>query len=207
MSTARGFLPLAAAAILLVAGPAAAQGWEIPVTDRFSGTVTIGVEEWRAFVIRLAGSDTLGLSVVVTAGGPVDVYFLDQVSYSDYLSPNAPSFSYFVSGTREDTRSFSASVSSPGDGTFYTVVDNANTTQSGATAVAPVTVDVSLERRPFPIAIVAIGAVGVAAAIIIALVLWVRARRRRAPPAGPPPPFPPQSPPPEPPGPGPPTDR
>lgn len=172
--------------------PLAAAQMESMMGPTMSETLTLPAGEYKAYGASLSPSTPLTFSVRVTSGGAVDVYMFDATGYADYKDPMATTFQYYVSGTEENTMSFSGTFRPTSTQTYYMVVDNAPISSTGAMGTNSVTVDVSASYgapgiSPFVWVGLAVAVVIVVAVVVV--VLSIRRKRRQAaqaPPAPPP---------------------
>ncbi len=177
-----------------------------PVTGPVNETATIAANDYLAYQVRLNGSEDVHYTIHVTMGGLIDIFVMDDFNYRRYA--NATSFQYYNGASDLNTRNFIGFYGNSGGGVFYIILDNEGFTPS-ATPTGPVTVTVQIstatENLPAWLGYAAAAvAVGVLAVILVLVMRGRRAKRAASltpppmafSPTGPQQPFqPPQGPP------------
>ncbi len=188
--TARALgLLLALAAVAVAAAPPAAAhhtGTVRAVDASISETVPLPEQNFTGYTFLLGSGETIVYDIRVVSGGTIDVYFVLTGGLLNYTNDTAVSFqAYTISeSVRNATGTFDRAT-----GAVTVIVDN--TDRTGAIPTGPVLVSVSLTRNS-PIVLAGIALIGVGAATlgIVALYIWNRRRRTRAGPSWVPPPRP-----------------
>src|SRR3990170_495326 len=175
---------------VLVLVPSVQAGSLTSVSPPHSRTVTIPASDYEAFSVNIATSWSLVVGVVVTSGGNIDVYVTPQTGYNEYTNPSAPSFTFLVSGTQENTRSYNKTLTT--SGLYFIIVDNDFVTESGAQPSGSVTVQMYFGQSTGSF-LLGLAVIAILAIVIIGSAPLPR-RPRKAPPI-PPPLVPPMAPP------------
>ncbi|NOQ53024.1 MAG: hypothetical protein GQ558_00295 [Thermoplasmata archaeon] len=118
--TRRTLIPLAlCVAMLLVAVPVQA--------GEASGEETLDWLDYIDVTIDNNDGDSLSITydVEVTEGVAVNVYFVDQQGYDDYVDPLIANFSYFVSYSVLNTKDAEQDWTWNDKGDFYVIIENA----------------------------------------------------------------------------------
>lgn len=114
-------------------------------TGHFSDGLVLKPGEYKAYIVQLAKGDKMYLTVQLSSGNAVDVYTLESSDYADYKK-EAVSFAMFAEYSKENLKylEYPNWFSPYETGDIVIVIDNANVSLSGATAVDTITANVSL---------------------------------------------------------------
>jgi len=116
---------------LLVASPALA--------EKKKGTETLEWDDYVAVKMELDGTQTISYDVTVTGGVNVNVWFLEQSQYDDYVQTGE--FGYYVLFSTQDTRSASTDFAWTDSGNHYIVIDTINIAGLNETATVEYNVE------------------------------------------------------------------
>jgi len=161
-------------------------GLKVTVTDKIDETVEIPNDDFRAYEVILEMGHKLTWKVDVVEGGDIDIYFVNDEGYHDYIDPTATHFLYFVAYSEEKTTSSDESFIPSKADTYVLILDNKNLTISGAISEGPVRVQVSMEKSEesflgwFTGALLLACAILIIVVVVVIVFLIMRGRKRKA---------------------------
>ena len=126
----RTLIPLAlCVALLLLAVPVQA--------GEASGEETLDWLDYIDVTIDNTDGDSLSIAydVEVTEGVAVNVYFVDQEGYDDYVDPLVVNFSYYVSYSVLNTKDAEKDWTWNDEGNFYVIIENAGVSSMDTSTV------------------------------------------------------------------------
>jgi hypothetical protein len=102
--------------------------------------------DYRAYFVHLDRADEMNLSVRVALGGEIDVYTMSMSDYTEYKG-GAKLVSYYSQYSKENLKFFifAEPFQPSSNGDYVVVIDNTNSTLTGATAAGEIACEVKID--------------------------------------------------------------
>ena len=192
-------LPAVSATDFTVTTNIAAESHSLPADDG-NGTDS---KAYDAFLITTVSGDSVSVSVTVTSGGNIDIYFTDKSDYTaSYKSGGQLNHYIDISKTNTKSSTFSWSHSQTASSQTAVIVDNCLCFVGGADGSGPVTYTITITKNAVDpgtllgLSLAIIAGCAIVFILVIVVIIWLVVRKRKA--AAPPPMAPGYPPPPAP---------
>lgn len=180
-----GLVIVIALLMTVLAVPQGGRAMEKTVDTSISETFTVANNSFDAFRFPAGSSDTISVTVQVTTGGNIDVFYTIEKEYNIYKV--SPSFSYYPTLSSKNTKlhafSMQPSQTEDGAGTYVLIVDNQNLTSSGAMPIGSVTYKITASKSApsafdYTFAILIVCGPGIVI-FVIALYFYMKRKKQR----------------------------